>query len=81
MTGKAKATTRSHEQATIESFRKNPKLAAEYLNAVLQECNQAELSQKRRAILEGIVCGEMAVAEGRTVSHADAKKRMARRRK
>jgi predicted transcriptional regulator len=30
------------------------------------------------AILEGIARGEMAVAEGRTVSHAEAKVRLAR---
>ena len=34
---------RSHEQATIESFRKDPRFAAEYLNAVLEEGDQEEL--------------------------------------
>lgn len=34
--------------------------------------------QERMALLEGIARGEMAVAEGRTLSHAQAKTRMAR---
>ena len=34
--------------------------------------------QERMALLEGIARGEMAVAEGRTLSHAQAKSRMAR---
>lgn len=34
---------RSHAQATIESFRKDPRFAAEYLNAVLQDGDQQEL--------------------------------------
>ena len=43
MSRKVKPVTRSHEAATVESFRKRPKLAAEYLNAVLQEGDQQEL--------------------------------------
>lgn len=35
--------TRGHEEATIESFRKQPKLAAEYLNAVLEDGDEEEL--------------------------------------
>ena len=35
--------TRSHERATIESFRRNPQFAAEYLNAVLEDGDQDEL--------------------------------------
>lgn len=35
--------TRSHEDATIESFRRNPEVAAEYLNAVLEDGDQDEL--------------------------------------
>ena len=34
---------RSHTEATIESFRKDPRFAAEYLNAVLQDGDQQEL--------------------------------------
>ena len=34
---------RSHEEATIASFRDDPKFAAEYLNAVLEEGDQDEL--------------------------------------
>jgi predicted transcriptional regulator len=34
--------------------------------------------EQRMAILEGIARGEQAVAEGRVVSHAQAKKRLAR---
>lgn len=37
------APSRSHKQATIESFRKDPKFAAEYLNAVLEDGDQEEL--------------------------------------
>jgi probable addiction module antidote protein len=44
MKRKAKVTPfRSHEEATVESFRKDPKFAAEYLNAVLEDGNQEEL--------------------------------------
>ena len=34
---------RSHEDATIESFRDDPRFAAEYLNAVLEDGDQEEL--------------------------------------
>jgi probable addiction module antidote protein len=34
---------RSHEEATIESFRRDAKFAAQYLNAVLEEGEQEEL--------------------------------------
>ncbi len=37
-----------------------------------------EDTQRRLAILEGIARGERAVEEGRVVSHAEARKRMAR---
>jgi probable addiction module antidote protein len=39
MSGKS----RPHDEATIESFRKDPAFAAEYLNAVLEDGDQAEL--------------------------------------
>jgi probable addiction module antidote protein len=34
---------RSHEEASIESFRRDPRFAAEYLNAVLEDGDQEEL--------------------------------------
>lgn len=34
---------RSHEEATIESLRKDPQFAAEYLNAILEDGDQQEL--------------------------------------
>jgi len=35
--------TRSHERATIASFKRNPRFAAEYLNSILDDGNQDEL--------------------------------------
>ena len=35
--------SRSHEEATVESFQQNPKFAAEYLDAVLADGDQEEL--------------------------------------
>jgi probable addiction module antidote protein len=44
MTRKSKsAISRSHEDATVESFRKDPVFAAEYLNSILKDGDQAEL--------------------------------------
>jgi len=44
MTRKLKALrSRSHEEATIESFRKDPSFAAEFLNAVLEDGDQEEV--------------------------------------
>jgi probable addiction module antidote protein len=44
MTRKLKAPpSRSHEAATVESFRKDPTYAAEYLNTVLADGDQEEL--------------------------------------
>ncbi|MGH8471233.1 MAG: addiction module antidote protein [Gammaproteobacteria bacterium] len=34
---------RSHEEATVESFQKDPHFAAEYLNAMLEDGDQQEL--------------------------------------
>ncbi|MFO1431623.1 MAG: hypothetical protein U1F76_16025 [Candidatus Competibacteraceae bacterium] len=34
---------RSHTEATVEGFRKDPRFAAEYLNAVLEDGDQQEL--------------------------------------
>lgn len=47
---------------------------AAYLLAV----EQYDALQKRIAILEGIARGERAIDEGRVVTHAEAKKRLAR---
>lgn len=35
--------SRNHEEATVESLKKDPALAAEYVNAVLEDGDQAEL--------------------------------------
>ena len=37
------AKSRSHEEATIASFRRHPRFAAEYLNEVLEDGDQEEL--------------------------------------
>ena len=42
--------TRSHEQATIESFREDPEFAAEYLNQVLEDGDQDELMVALRRV-------------------------------
>ena len=47
-------------------------------SAYLVDVETYEIQQKRMALLEGIARGEMAVAEGRVMSHAEAKTRMAR---
>ena len=47
-------------------------------SAYLVDVETYERQQQRMTILEGIARGEMAVAEGRTVSHAEAQVRLAR---
>lgn len=47
-------------------------------SAYLVDVESYEALQKRMAILEGIARGEVAVAEGRVVSHAQAKTRLGR---
>ncbi len=47
-------------------------------SAYLVDVETYELQQERLAILEGIARGEMAVAEGRTIRHADVEGRLAR---
>ena len=47
-------------------------------SAYLVDVESYELLQQRMAVLEGIARGEMAAAEGRAVTHAQAKARMAR---
>ena len=47
-------------------------------SAYLVDVETFETLQQRMTLLEGIARGEKAVEEGRTVSNAEAKKRMAR---
>lgn len=47
-------------------------------SAYLVDVETYEALQRRMGLLEGIARGERAIEEGRTVSHAEAKKRMAR---
>jgi prevent-host-death family protein len=47
-------------------------------SAYLVDVETYELQQRRMAVLEGIGRGEMAVADGRTVSHRAAKTRLAK---
>jgi probable addiction module antidote protein len=55
MNRKAKTpTSRSHEEATVESIRKDPKFAAEYLNAVLADGSQEELMVALRRIAQAL---------------------------
>ena len=42
-TRKATKVHRPHHEATVESFRRDPKFAAAYLNAVLEDGDRAEL--------------------------------------
>ncbi len=54
--------TLSHEDVTVESFRRNPGYAAEYLNAVLEDGDQAELMVALRRVA-GAFGGVAGVAE------------------
>lgn len=47
-------------------------------SAYLLDVESFDLLQRRTAVLEVIARGEMAVAEGRVVSHADARIKMER---
>jgi len=47
-------------------------------SAYLVDVESYQALQQRMALLEGIARGEMAVAEGRVVGHAEAQVRMAR---
>jgi prevent-host-death family protein len=47
-------------------------------SAYLLDVESYEKLQRRMALLEGIARGENAVAEGRVLSHAQARSRMAR---
>lgn len=46
--------------------------------AYLVDVETFELQQRRMAILEGIARGEKALAEGRTVTHKEAKERFSK---
>ncbi len=43
---------RTHQEATVESFRRDPKFAAAYLNAVLDDGDRAELMTALRYVTE-----------------------------
>lgn len=47
-------------------------------SAYLVDVETYEFQQRRTAILEGIARGERAIAEGRVMTHEEAKKRMKR---
>lgn len=47
-------------------------------SAYLVDVESYELLQQRMTVLEGIARGELAVAEGRVVSHVQARTRLAR---
>ncbi len=47
-------------------------------SAYLVDVESYQLQQERMTVLEGIARGEMAIAEGRTLSQAQAEKRLAR---
>jgi len=47
-------------------------------SAYLVDVNSYETLQRRMALLEGIARGEKAIEEGRVLTHAQAKRRMAR---
>jgi prevent-host-death family protein len=47
-------------------------------SAYLLDVETYETLQRRMGLLEGVARGEKAIEEGRTVSHAEAKKRMKR---
>ena len=47
-------------------------------SAYLVDVESYQLMQQRMAVLEGIARGEQAIAEGRVVTHSQAKKRLAR---
>lgn len=52
MTSKAWPASISHEEATVDSFRRRPELAIHYLNSVLEEGDQEELMLALRRLSE-----------------------------
>ena len=61
-TKKAIRRHRTHDEATVESFRRDPKFAAAYLNAVLDEGNRAEIMTALRYMTDAFG-GVSAIAE------------------
>lgn len=53
---------RTHDEATVESFRRDPKFAAAYLNAVLDEGDRAEIMTALRYMTDAFG-GVPAIAE------------------
>ena len=51
-----------HEEATIQSFKRDPAFAAEYLNAVLEDGTQEELMVALRRIAEAFGVKDVAEA-------------------
>ena len=49
-----RAVSRGHDEATVESLRKDPKSAVEYLNAVLQDGDGQELMVAMRRIADAM---------------------------
>ena len=47
-------------------------------SAYLVDGETYQLQQERMAVLEGIARGEMAVSEGRTLTHSQAEKRLSK---
>ena len=47
-------------------------------SAYLVDVETYQLQQERMAVLEGIARGEMSVAEGRTLTHSQAEKRLSK---
>ncbi|WP_428311773.1 type II toxin-antitoxin system prevent-host-death family antitoxin [Hydrocarboniphaga sp.] len=47
-------------------------------SAYLVDVETFDALQRRMTLLEGIARGEMAIEDGRTVTHSEAKKRMSR---
>ena len=75
---KAKASIDRGDYLTNEQA---DELVAKWLSmssVYLVDVDQFEQIQKKLMLLEGLARGEKAILEGRVVSHADAKKRMAR---
>ena len=48
------AVSRGHDEATVESLRKAPKFAVDYLNAVLQDGDEQELMVAMRRIADAM---------------------------
>ena len=52
----------SHEEATIQSFKRDPEFAAEYLNSVLEDGSQEELMLALRRVAEAFGVKDVAEA-------------------